>query len=307
MYRNPNPNPRPNSSYPNASIIEALTMSLTLKRRWGLVLTGRLRQGLRRSLNTGGSYSTAGGDDIDGKGGSHSDRGNESVHKASGFSMCGVFGPRGSVLGVVGSRGPVWGMVGSRGSVSGVISRCYGGKKDSGGEGGESEGGGERGSSSEEKMGMTQQRKKGVAVASPGGKVPRLARLEAELNAELDAEQGLKDPEGIWKRMGMMNEEAGDGRGDGAGKRPEKSRRKGGVAEQTWKRPLEDPRVKGIKTVLGLSNEYPPIELSPEDYDFTDFTDLATRPPRMPTETDSKVRFLCFFIGLEFICEVYGG
>ncbi len=265
-------------------------MSLILKRRWGLVVTGRLRQGLRRSLNLGGSYSTAGGNDVGGKGGSHNGRGNDSVEKALGLSMSGVFGPRGSVSGVVGSRGSVSGMVGSRWSASVVVSRCYGGKNDSGGEGGDGEGGGERGSFPEEKLGMTQQRKKGVTVASPGGKVSRLARLEAELNAELDAEQGLKDPEDIWKRMGMMNEGAVDGRGDGATKRTKKQpRRKGGIAEQTQEGPLEDPRVKGIKAVLGLTNEYPSIELSPEDYDFTDFTDLATRPPRMPKETDSKV------------------
>ncbi len=265
-------------------------MSLILKRRWGLVVTGGLRQGLRRSLNPGGSYSTAGGDDVGGKGGSHSGRGNESVEKALDLSMNGVFGPRGSVSGVVVSRGSVSGMVGSRGSVSGVVSRCYGGKNDSGG--GEGGGVGGRGSFSEEKLGMTQQRKKGVAVANPGGKTSRLARLEAELNTELDAEPGLKDPEDIWKRMGMTNEGAEDGKGDGAAKRAETPRRKGGVAEQqTQERPLEDSRIKGIKTALGLSNEYPSIELSPEDYDFTDFTDLTTRPPRMPIETDSKVSF----------------
>ncbi len=266
-------------------------MSLILKRRWGLVVTGGLRQRLRRSLNPGGSYSTAGGDDVGGKGGSHSGRGNGSVEKALDLSMSGVFGPRGSVSGVVVSRWSVSGVVGSRGSVSGVVSRCYGGKNDSGG--GEGGGGGGRGSFSEEKLGMTQQRKKGVAVASPGGKVSRLVRLEAELNAELDAEPGLKDPEDIWKRMGMTMEGAEDGKGDGAAKRTETPRRKGGVAgQQTQERPLEDSRIKGIKTVLGFSNEYPSIELSPEDYDFTDFTDLTTRPPRMPIETDSKVSFV---------------
>ncbi len=257
-------------------------MSLVLKWRCGLAGTGRLRQGLRRSLNLGGtSYSTAGGNDVGGKGGSHNGRGNDSVEKSLGLSMSGVFGPRGSVSG----------MVGSRGSVSVVVSRCYGGKNDSGGEGGDGEGGSERGSFPEEKLRLIQQRKKGVAVASPGGKASRLARLETELNAELDAEQGLKDHKDIWKRMGMVINGVADGRGDDATKRAKKQqpRRKGDIADRTEKRPLEDPRVKGIKTVLGLSNEYPSIELSPEDYDFTDFTDLTTRPPRMPIETDSKV------------------
>ncbi len=297
-YVNPNPKPlTPQtltlSNHPDTLIIEALSMSLILKRRWGLVVTGGLRQGLRRSSNLGGSYSTAGGNDVNGgNGGTHSGRGNISVEKALDLSMSGTFSPRGSVSGMVVSRGSVSVLVGSRGSVSGVVSRCYAGKNDSGG--GEDGGVGGSASFSEEKLGMTQQGKKGVAVTSPGGKVSRLVRLESELNAELDAEPGLKDPKDIWKRMGMKIEGAEGGKGDGAAKIiDETPRRKGSVAErQTQEKPLESSRVKGIKTVLGFSNEYPPIELAPEDYDFTDFTDLTTRPPRMPIETDSKVSFI---------------